>query len=254
MRHLLSEKYHRWLLPGVLILFLLLTLTLPMAVGITYSGRSESPGHILTYTKGKLTWDSGTGIDKNGVAVLGLFNARYPGVASGNGSNVVAPGTDGKNIVRLKNNVSGSVSYTAVLYQIKTSDDLPVEAALSGSGLKDTTTSVPLPKGVKAEQVIRSVSGTIKGSAIQDFDITWLWDFEDDRDSLDTILGNRDPADTVTVGLYIVVEDNNSYVTPDSPKTGDESNIGMYTALMGISALLLLLLLAERRRERKCEQ
>lgn len=247
MRHLLSEKHNRWLLPGVLILFMLLTLTLPMAVGLTYSGRSESPGHILTYTPGKLTWDSATGIDKNGVAVIDLFDADYSGVSSENGSNVVAPGTDGNNIVRLKNSVSGSVSYTAVLYRIRTDDDLPVEVALSGSGLKDTTTSVPLPKGVRAEQVLRSVSGTVKGGAIQDFDISWLWQFEDERDPEDTALGNRDPADDVTVGLYIVVEDNNSYVTP---KTGDESNIGMYAALMGVGALLLLLPLAERRRER----
>ena len=57
-------KKSRWLLPAVLILFLLEVLLFPLAVGVTYSGRSESPDHVLAYTTGKLTWDSATHIQK----------------------------------------------------------------------------------------------------------------------------------------------------------------------------------------------
>ena len=253
MQRLFSEKVNRWLLPAVLILFILEVMTLPLVLGITYSGRSESPNHILTYTQGKLTWDSATGIDKNGAAELDLFDAEYPGVESEDGSNVVAPGTEGYNIVRLKNSVSGSVKYTAVLYRIRTNEDLPVEAALIGSSFTDTA-NYPLPKGVETYQVLRAVTGTVKGGEIQDFDISWLWEFETsaEQNEIDTFLGDKDYADEVTVGLYIVVEDNNSYVTPDIPKTGDESHIGMYVGLMVISLVMLILLLCDRRKEKKC--
>lgn len=253
MHRLFSEKVSRWLLPTVLILFILEVMTLPLVLGITYSGRSESPDHILTYTQGKLTWDKATGIDENGVAELDLFDAVYPSVESEDGGNVVAPGTEGYNIVRLKNSVSGSVKYTAVLYRIRTSEDLPVEAELIGSNFTDTT-NYPLPDGVAAYQVLRAVTGTVKGGEIQDFDISWLWEFETstEQDEIDTFLGDKNNADNVTVGLYIVVEDNNSYITPDIPKTGDESHIGMYVGLMVISLVMLILLLWDRRKEKKC--
>ena len=250
MQRLFSEKISRWLLPAVLILFILEVMTFPLALGITYSGRSESPNHILTYTQGKLTWDNAAGIGANGAAQLDLFDAVYPGVQSGDGRNVVAPGTEGFNIVRLKNSVGGSVNYTAVLYRIRTSEALPVEANLTGSNFTDTT-NYPLPPGVAKDQVIRAVSGTVKGSEIQDFDISWLWAFQTStgQDEIDTFLGNKNNADEVTVGLYIVVEDNNSYVVPEIPKTGDESHIDMYVALMVIS---LILLFVDHRKEKVC--
>jgi len=224
-----------------------------LVVGITYSGRSESPNHILTYTQGKLTWDSATGINENGSAELNLFDAVYPGVEAGDGGNVIAPGTEGYSIVRLKNSVSGSVNYTAVLYRIRSSEDLPVEAELIGSSFTDTV-SYPLPDDVEAHQVLRAVSGTVKSGEIQDFDISWLWEFETsaNQDKTDTFIGDKVNADEATVGLYIVVEDSNTYITPDIPKTGDESHIGMYMGLMVISLIMLILLLWDRRKENKC--
>lgn len=251
------KKINRWLLPAVLILFILQVITLPYVLGITYSGRSESPDHILTYTQGKLTWDKSTGIGENGVAEMDLFDAVYDNVTSENGENVVAPGTEGFNIIRLKNDISNPISYTAVLYQIKSSELLPVEAGLSGEGFADTIT-YSLPEGVKPEQVIRAVEGTLNGEEIQDFDINWLWTyFEDEtQDEIDTLLGDKaaySDADRVTVGIYIVVEDNNSYITPEPPKTGDNTKIGMYLALMCIVGIMLIILLFERRRERQCE-
>lgn len=252
MHRLFSEKTTRWLLPAVLVLIILQALTLPMVLGLTYAGRSEAPNHILTYTQGKLTWDSATGIDENGVAELDLFDAQYDNVASEAGKNIVAPGTEGFSIVRLKNCAIGAVDYTAVLYRICTDETLPVEASLTGS-FADTT-NYTLPEGVSEDQVIRAVGGKIRAEEILDFDISWLWAFyeSDQQDIIDTRLGAKEESDTVTVGLYIYVEDNNSYVSPDVPQTGDNSHIGIYTALMVASFIVLILLLLERRKEKTC--
>ncbi|MBQ4564450.1 MAG: hypothetical protein IJA58_08205 [Lachnospiraceae bacterium] len=252
-----SKKINQWLLPAVLILFILEIVTLPYMVQLTYAGRSEEAGHVLTYTEGKLTWDSATGIDENGVACLDLFDAEYEGVSSAEGDNVIAPGTEGFNIVRLHNAVEGAVSFTAVLYRIRTNEALPVEAQLEGVGVEDAL-EYPLPDRVKEEQVIRAVTGSLPGGQIQDFDITWLWSYFDDeeQDVIDTLLGDRsalDESDRVTIGLYIVVNDGNDYVVPDTPFTGDEGSFGMYLALMCISGILLVILWMDRRRERRCD-
>lgn len=320
-------KKSRWLLPAVLILFLLEVLLFPLAVGVTYSGRSESPDHVLTYTTGKLTWDSATHIQKNGAAELTLFDANYHNVESDNGDKVVAPGTEGFNIVRLKNKVNRSIRYVAVMYCIKDEDELPVEPTLTGKNFTDTR-SYPLPDGVSRDQVVRAVTGVVRGGEIQDFDLQWHWNFydSDKRDQIDTALGDRAAfltPDDVTAGIYIVVEDEGPnrpidpedpddgddddddwedipdedvpggetpwpddsdpddpdewtdipdedtplgenpdlpddpgdsggpYITPEVPKTGDDSPIAVYLVLMGISAFMLVLLVLDGRRERR---
>lgn len=317
-------KRTRWLLPVVLILFLLEVILFPLAVGVTYSGRSESPDHVLTYTTGKLTWDSATNIQKNGAAELTLFDATYHNVESNNGDKVVAPGTEGFNIVRLKNNTSRRIRYVAVMYCIKDEDDLPVEPTLTGQNFADTR-SYPLPDGVSRNQVVRAVTGVVRGGEIQDFDLKWSWNFYDSdaRDQIDTALGDQAAfftPDDVTAGIYIVVEDEGPnrpvdpddgdssdpdqdweeipdedtplgdnpwpdsddpddgltdipdgdtplsdnpggsddpgdsggpYITPEVPKTGDNSPIAVYLVLMGISALVLVLMFLDERRERR---
>lgn len=250
MVRLFSEKTSRWLLPLVVVLLVLQVLTLPLMLGFTYAGRSETPDHILTYSENKLTWDSATDIDGNGVVQLHLFDAQYPGAKSEDDALVVAPGTEGFHIVRLKNDVAGPVTYTAVLYRIAENEELPVQSALEGTGFADTDT-YSLPTGVAEENVIRAVSGSINGGSIVDFDIRWLWDYETDeaQDAIDTFLGNADEADRVIVGLYIVVEDDNGYVV--LPQTGDNSPIAAYAVLMVLSLVVLILLLTDRRRERK---
>ena len=104
---------------------------------------------------------------------------------------------------------------------------------------------------------MRAVTGKLGGGQRQDFDISWIWNLYEDesRDTTDTELGDKaaiDVADNITVGLYIVINDGNSYVSPDIPKTGDDSMLGLYLALMGVSGLMLILLLVDRRREEKC--
>ncbi len=247
------RRKHNRLLTAALILFILFAATFPFVAGLTYSGRSESPEHILTYTKNKLTWDSGTKVDANGVGELSMFEAKYGNVAADNGDNVVAPGTDGYDIVRLKNNVSGAIKYTAVLYNIKSDDSLAVEAALSGSGFTDTA-SYPLPEGVDSSDVVRAVTGSLGGGQIQDFDIDWLWTYTEgaSQDKTDTALGNKaaeGSSEEVTVGIYIVIEDNNSYVKPTAPKTGDDGFTNLYYTLFAVCGFTLLILFLTRKRK-----
>lgn len=255
MGRLFAEKRTQWLLPTVLILFILEVLTLPVVLGVTYTGRSEGPDHVLTYEGGALVWDSATGIDENGVAMLDLFRDVYDDTVDGNGENVIAPGTEGYNIVRLKNDGENAVKYTAILYRIRTSDQIPVEAQLLGDGLEDTF-AYGLPDWLAQDQVIRAVAGTVESDRQQDFDISWLWSFEEgeEQDRIDTLLGNEDNLGRVVVGLYIVIEDEGGIVTPEPPATGDSGYLGMYLTLMVISLCALLLLWWDRRRGEKCER
>ena len=251
MQRLFSKKISQWLFPTVLILFILEVLTLPVVLEITYAGREDGPDHILTYTTNSLVWDEATGIDEHGVAQMSLFDAIYDETVDGNGDKVVAPGTEGFNIIRLKNASPNTITYTAVLYCIKTNDDLPVEVTLQGEHFLDTD-SYSLPHQVEEENVLRAVAGTLPKDQIQDFDISWLWNFETDEEQnrIDTILGSQDDPDNITVGMYIVVEDNGQIVDPNPPDTGDNSHVAMYLTLMVISMIVLLLLLWDRYRER----
>lgn len=211
-----------WLLPAVLILFILEIILFPFAIELTYAGSSESPNHILTYTTGKLTWDNATNIDENGVAEINLFDSSYQNVQSADDAKVLAPGTNVKNIVRLKNDANRSIQYVAVMYVIKKEPALPVEPILLDGNFTDTAI-YPLPDGVDKSQVVRAVTGEVKKEQIEDFAIAWRWNYyeSDERDIIDTALGNKaafDIADEVTAGLYIVVEEDHDPTPPIDPE------------------------------------
>lgn len=252
------EKNRQRILPLLLALAVLALLSLPLAVNPAWAAPGTSPDHVLTYNQNSLKWDSATGINADGTAELKLFDANYNNVESADGSKVVAPGTDGSNMIRLVNNVSGRIRYTAVLYSIKTDPRIPVQPSLSGTGMYDTV-SYQLPAGVTGAEVIRAVRGTVAGHGLQDFDINWLWNYEvtDAQDVTDTELGNAAAAamkeqtdgDSVTVGFYIVVEDSNNYYVP---KTGDDSHIAMYLAFMLIAAAGAAVSVVIYRRHGKC--
>lgn len=187
------------------------------------AGAAE-PAHVLSYTTGRLTWDSATGIDENGAAVLSLFADAYQNVLSENGERVVAPGTDGSCTVRLENRMGYAISYIAVAYRIKEAETLPVEPEFSCEGAEDTG-SYPLPEGVEDAQVIRAVRGELSGGQSADFRLDWLWEYyeSDARD------GPGDTDDT-----------DGGYIRPEVPKTGDESAAWLYLALILLVAALLM--------------
>lgn len=250
-----------WLTPVAFILFLLAAVLMPFAAKYTYAGRSEAPDHILTYTDRRLVWDSATQVDETGSAQLNVFHSAYQNVRAENEDKLVAPGTENTNIVRLKNDAERSVSYIAVLYRIKAEDDLPVEPVLANSDAFTAAQTYPLPDGVSAEQVITAVTGTLGSQAVQDFDITWTWPYDEgeERDKTDTELGNRAAwfvPDDVTTGLYIVVEEEpgEAYTVPTLPQTGDPGGFTLYAILAVVSGAVLVLRLAERRKERSCTE
>lgn len=252
MKPFIPQKISQWLLPTVLILFVLEVLTLPLVLEFTYAGRPEGPEHILTYTPGTLLWDEKTGIDEYGVARLSLFSAVYDGAESVDGDKIIAPGTEGFNILRLKNDSESTITFTAVLYRIRTDERVPVEVSLVGENLTDTD-SYDLPHDVAESDILRAVNGRLPAEQIQDFDISWLWQYDvgTEQDTVDTLLGDKDELDNFTVGVYILVEDNGQVTPPGLPQTGDESHIAMYLTFMGISFIMLLLLFLDRRREEK---
>lgn len=246
MERLFSDKIVRWLLPVLLILFILVVLTLPAVVNVSYAGRWEAPHNELSYSGGRLFWDPATPVDKYGVATMDLFYADYDNVLSADGKDVVAPGTVGHNIVRLRNMVRGEVTYTAVLFRIRTDDRLKVEPSLYAHNSKPTKNYL-LPNGVDHTQVIQAVTGKLEGSHIVDFDLSWKWEFDEseEQNAIDNILGTKAEPDMVTVGLYIMIEDDNSFY---APKSGDDNHVGVYAVLMALSLVLLVLLVWEKRR------
>ena len=252
-----SEINRTRLRTAVLILFLLQTLMLPAAIGVTYASRSLRPEHILTYSAGRLVWDAATDTDSSGAARLRLFDTAYSHVDSGDGAEVVAPGTEGGSLVRLKNEGGSTVTYTAVLYRLRT-EDMPVQAALEGEGFADTA-EYALPENAAREDVLRAVTGTVEAGRIQDFDIQWLWRFDDGpvQDQADTALGDSAAAGRaarVTLGFFLVVsEEPGQWIRPTNPKTGDRFPLGWYVGMMAVTGTALAVLGLGGRRRRSDE-
>lgn len=173
---------------------------------------------------------------------------------SGDGAEVVAPGTEGHSLVRLKNDGGSAVTYTAVLYRIRT-EDVPVQTALEGEGFADTE-QYALPENAAREDVLRAVTGKVETGRIQDFDIRWLWRFDDGpvQDQADTALGDSAAAGRaarVTLGFYLVVsEEPGQWIRPDEYKTGDGFPLGWYVGMMAVTGGALAVLGTGGRRRR----
>ena len=154
-------------------------------------------------------------------------------------------------MIRLLNESSGKISYRAVLFYKKSDEALPASLTLSGEDFRDSENTA-LPKELRDMSVVRSVTGELAAKGLQELDVSWLWKFEDgektaERDESDTSFGN---ADTLSAGVYIVIEDENGTVLPDVPKTGDTSRLAAYIILMCCSASsLLVLFFAGRKRK-----
>lgn len=239
----------------IVLLFAAALITFPYAFNLTWS--SPAADRTLTYTVGSLTWDpAAKKIDKNGVIQLSMFDSGYVNVKSADGGKVVAPGTGKTTNILLKNTVSGSIRYTAVLYRL---DDTKVPIVAGLTGPDPAVTDYYLPNGVAKEQVVSAVGGTVNGGSVKTLDISWNWKFskDDEGDAHDTMLGNKSPADEVEYGLYIVVEDDNYYgggginnclVVP--PKSGDNSAV----KLLVLSVLALCAILSFTHRDKRAKK
>lgn len=254
------KNFERFLIPALVLLFILQVLLLPAALGVTFASRSVNPEHTLTYTPGSLEFDSDTELYENGSAKLSLFETAYQNAEAQNGQKIIAPGTDKNSIIRLKNESGGEISYTAVLWSKDTAAERTAAVSLSGDGFSDAENAL-LPSDIDQNSVIRAVSGTVSSKNVQDFDINWVWDFENQqnsvaRDKIDTALGNKSAdgnPDELTVGFYIIVNDGNSYVTPEIPKTGDKSAVWGFGACLVLSLCIISALAIDRRKAKKHE-
>lgn len=243
-----ERKPYKALFTVAIVLLLVQISILPAFLAATYATSSRKPEHVLTYSGGSLEWDRTTETDKSGAARLSFFDSTYQNVASSNSDKVIAPGTDSSSLVRLVNSASGSIAYTAVVYAVKSDDRLPLAEKMTCTDGEDTE-RYTLPEGVEPSSVIRAVSGKLDSGRMAEFDIEWVWDFEDGdktaaRDLLDTYFGDAaadDMAETVTVGVYIVVEDGGGAVVPRPPQTGDAVYIIIYVLITAAAAALAVL-------------
>lgn len=254
------KKIQPWLLPLVAILFILELATFPFVVSITDIAREGIPDNLLTFHDGELLWNSGDNIDANGDAHVSLFSAYYDGVKSGNGDNVIAPGTAGSTTLRLANSSQTEIAFTAVVYQIKASENLPIITTLEGAGFQDAADYV-IPPNVEPETIIRCVQGKLKAGSEQDFTIQWHWSFagDEETDKLDTLLGNAaangSSKDDVVIGFNLYIHDGNGLVFAGVPMIHPIGLIEVWIVMLSLSAVTLVILLVLKRREKKkCEQ
>ena len=270
-----AKRRGSWLLPTVLILFILEVITLPLMVMLTYAGRAEAPQHVVTFSNQQLTWDENTAVDENGVADLSFFERTYQNVNSENEDNVFAPGTDLDTVIRLKNDSGDTIRYTALAWMLKDCEELALygDFHANGSTPIDNYTGY-LPAGVTTDDLlgVGAVTGTVEAQGIKDFDVDWHWIFERgeevepgiyESDYIDTYLGNKaawDVADDSTIGFLIIVEGDDGPIIPPPgpgpkpPKTGGQSMLTWGLVLIGISGVVLIFAIIRRIKERKEER
>ena len=227
-------KNNRWkdtIFSLTILFFCLNVLIFPVCMHFAYAGGSSTPASVLTYTKNDLEWDSSTAINADGSADLGYFADTYGHVSSSDGTKILAPGTKEEKSIRLKNNVSGPISYKALVFGIADDDSVPLGGILesTGSTVIGPADYPTLPAGIPPESVLKAVSGTISGHQMEDFSTGWKWDYDDGvvQDGTDTVLGGKPTLDGVKFGLYIVVEDENSYSSGGGGATIDPDGGGV---------------------------
>lgn len=266
----------------LLILFLLEVILLPIVVFNISEKESDSNLHTVTYEDKKLECDKDTDVDeegtisiplieeekknktsykkvkepkKNGISVdeIDSFDEAYGNAVSSDGTKIIAPGTDKTSVIRVRNKDNINLKYNAVLYKKATTENLPVMVTLNSGG--NTAEAKFYEDVYSKDDIIQSVEGEIKPGETEEFEISWKWDFStsDIQDAIDTELGNKaafENPDEIVVGFRIIAEENNnSYIVPTGPKTGDTTEIGGYIVLMAISLFILILILIEKDKE-----
>lgn len=247
MRTCKEKKKRKFQVLMLVILLLFMQTMGVMAADNNWTTSGGDSAYTIRYTKGKLTWENVQKVEGNGAAVWNAFDSVYDNVESQNGDAIIAPGTEKTTTIRLKNDVVGSVKYTAVLYQTGGDAAGMFECGISGKYAEVSDYS--LPDGVDAAQVVEVIRGTLKGGEAKAFDVEWSWPFEDDeqRDQIDTLLGDSadDLENATGLGFYVVVEDSNTYIepsVPSAPRTGDENDICLLIAGVAISLCLIAII------------
>ncbi len=254
---LMSKQLSKRLLRLTAVLVLLEVLTFPIVVKLTFAGRSEGTDRILTYSPGKLVWDDDKKILSDGTAVLSLFDSDYTNVKADNGDLLIAPGTGGESIVRLKNEAGYTVEYTAICYSIESPKLSGMTVTLESEGATEIEPGNEL-KDIPESKIIRALSGTVAAGQIQDFDVGFEWNYEINHaiDEDDTDLGDASAigkSDDITIGIIVYITDMNYGGGDIGPATGDHIPFTLYIILTIVSAVFLIFLIIERRRNEERE-
>lgn len=228
---------------------------------------------VFTVSDDRTVWGTSTEVD--------IFRTSYENgahtvtVASGRGDKVIAPGTENAYTFKLKNSLTVPVDYTVTVNAWFTPDDvqIPVTCRLSRydghwvAGNDTTWLDVPAFDGAEDAAVLSSNSYVT-------YTLDWQWPF-DGNDALDSALGQRANEEDLTLTIEIVTsataifdepDDPDDPDTPDEPvdpdvplepsnpdkpevgedlppKTGDDSDPGLWMVLAAASFMLLVVLL-----------
>ncbi len=194
-----SNQNNRRILPILLALLTLLACVIPLAVSYARAGSPVSPDATVTYTRGRVTWDTPS---TNGVADLNLFDdpapdEQYP---------LIHPFSQGDYCLRIENGVTGNVGYWIYLY---TDDPYGIPLEFTVKKTADMTEVTEIPPEIEGKQIFAAFKGVLGGKDAKDIEVDWLWQTKTDVD--DTALGNSPTELLYTIKSLVVIEDNNSY-------------------------------------------
>ena len=246
-------------------------LTFPYAFNLTWALPGAESDRTLTYTSGKLTWDSDADIDEEGAVILPVFKSAYENAKSKDGKNIVAPGTSNETGIRLLTASNNEIRYTAVLYRLDDTE-IPIVSGLAGG---EEAEAEVLPENVTQDMVEACISGTISKNSVKTLDISWEWAWSDtESDNIfDTSLGVKENPDEVEYGLYVVVQDDSIPDEDDSdadsddkkddsnndntngktisPTTGDTSNMLLWfiIAACALAVVIVVFIISSKRKK-----
>lgn len=163
------------------------------------------------------------------------------------GKSIVAPGSEGSYSFTVENTANFPLKYE-IGFGEENVDGVPLEFRLKSEDgyLTEEWTSAPELAEIEEELAIDSKAG---------YTLEWRWIFNGD-DEHDTALGRKAAETEVPyiLKLSYAAEQNGEAVNPpqpgnpDSPQTGDDSNLPLWIALMVCSGTALLLTALLRRR------
>lgn len=169
-------------------------------------------------------------------------------VNSSDGDKLIAPGTENSYIFKLKNTGNVALDYTVTVdaYIMPEGTPIPVTGRLSRCDGKWIVGSSERYGDVAALDAGED-SATIGAGKYTYYTLDWLWPYESGDDELDTTLGNMAVDEDLTFTIVISTRAEGNYAPTEDvgrtpPKTGDEMNLALWSAL-GIGALVLLVIL-----------
>lgn len=169
-------------------------------------------------------------------------------VNSSDGDKLIAPGTENSYVFKLKNTGNVALDYTVTVdaYITPEGTPIPVTGRLSRCDGKWIVGSSEGYGDVAALNAGED-SATIGAGKYTYYTLDWLWPYESGDDELDTSLGNSAVDEDLTFTIVISTTAEGNYAPTEDvgripPKTGDEMNLALWSAL-GVGALILLVIL-----------